>query len=72
MCGIDLWGFVKVILCCVWVCLLWVCWIEFVLCVGEFEVGLGELVFAVCFSVWCGFEGDSLCCVVEVWVRLGE
>ena len=63
MCGIDLCGFVEVILCCVLERLLWVCGIEFVLCVGEFEVGLGELVCAVCLSVWCGFGGVSLCCV---------
>jgi len=47
VCGINLCGFVEVILSCVWERLLWVCGIEFVLFVGEFEVGLGLFVLCV-------------------------
>ena len=39
--------------------------IEFVLCVGQFCVGLGERVFAVCGTVWGGFLGVRLCCESE-------
>ena len=42
---------------------------EFVLCVGQFCVGLGECVCAVCGTVWGGFVGVSLCCV---WENLGR
>jgi len=42
----------------------------FVLCVGQFVVGLGELVFAVFGIVCCWFGGVRLCCVWDslVWV----
>ena len=44
---------------------LWIYEIVFVLCVGEFCLGLVELVCAVCGSVCCGFGGVCLCCVCE-------
>ena len=79
MCGTVLCGFGGVSLCCVWESFVWVWGSEFVLCVGQFCVGLWELVcavcgkvlcgfggvsvFYVCGTVWCGFGGVSLCCV---------
>ena len=40
------------------------------LCVGAFDVSLGERVFAVCGRVWGGFVGVRLYCVWDslVWV----
>ena len=32
---------------------------------GEFGAGLGECVFAVCVTVWCGFGGVGVCCVCD-------
>jgi len=49
--------------CCVWESLWRVSRSEFVLCVGQFGVGLGELDCAVYGTVWGGFGGVSLCCV---------
>ena len=53
-----------------WDSLVWASGIDCVLCVGDFCVGLWERVCAVCAKVWCGFVGESLCCVWEsfVWV----
>jgi len=55
--------------CCVWDSLVWVCGSKCVLCVGQFGVGLWELVCAVCGTVRCGFVGVSVCCVWDslVW-----
>jgi len=41
-----------------------------VLCVGQFVIGLWELVCAVFGTVSCGIEGVSVCCVWDsfVWV----
>ena len=40
------------------------------LCVGQFGVGLWELVCAVCGTVLCGFGVVSVCCVCYslLWV----
>jgi len=48
-------GFEGVSLCCVWESLWRVSGSEFVLCVGQFGVGLGECVFGVCGTVCGGF-----------------
>ena len=57
-------GFCGVILCCVWDSLVWFWGSEFVLFVGQFGVGLGEWVCAVCGIVWGGFGGcESVLCV---------
>jgi len=50
--------------CCVWNSLVWVCGSECVLCVGQFGVGLWRIFFAVCGTVWRGFVGVSVFCVV--------
>jgi len=42
----------------------------FVLCVGQFGVGLGEGVCAVLGTVLCVFGGVSLCCVWESFVSV--
>ena len=39
---------------------------ESVLCVGQYGVGLWELVCAVCGTVWCGIVGVSVCCVWDI------
>ena len=43
---------------------------EFVLCVGQFWVGLRERECALCGTVWGGSGGLRLCCVWEsyLWV----
>jgi len=56
-------------LCWLWDRMVWVCGIECVLCVGQFEAGLGELVCAVFGSVWSGFGEVILFCV---WLSLGR
>ena len=56
-------------LCWVWDRMLWVWGIECLLCVGQFRAGLGELVCAVCGSIWSGFGEVILCCV---WLNLGR
>jgi len=38
---------------------------KYVMCLGQFGAGLGELVCGVCVRVWCGFGGVRLCCVYE-------
>ena len=52
-------------LCCLWESFVSVWVSNYVLCVGQFGAGLGELFCAVCERVWCGFGGVSLCCVCE-------
>ena len=51
MCGRVWSGFVGVSVCFVWDSLMWVCGCENVLCVGQFEAGLGEWVCVVCGTV---------------------
>jgi len=60
-------------MCRVWDSLGRVWWSEIVLRVEELCVRLGECVFAVCGTVWCGIGGVRICCVwdslVPVWGR---
>ena len=35
------------------------------MCVGEFGVGMGECVCAVCVTVWCVYGGVGVCFVWE-------
>jgi len=55
--------------CCARDCLVCVWGGEFVLCVGEFGAGLGELVCDVCGRVLCRFGGVNLCCVWDTLWR---
>jgi len=57
--------FLGVCLCCVWDSILWVGESEFVLCVVQFGVGLGECVCVVCGTVWCGFGGVDVCSLLD-------
>jgi len=59
---------------CVWDSLVWVWESEFVLCVGQSGVGLGECVCvcAVCGTLRCGFGGVKLCCVGQFLEGLRE
>ena len=50
-------------MCSVWDSLGRVWGSEIVLRVGEFFVGLGECVCAVCGTVCCGIGGVRICCV---------
>jgi len=62
-------GILGASVCCVYDSLVWVWGIECVLCAGQFGVGFGERVCAVCGIVWWRFVGVSVCCVLEnlVW-----
>ena len=65
MCGTVWCGFGGVSIFCVWDRLLRVWGSEFVLCVGQFGVGLGECVCAVCGTDLGVSRRVSLCCVWE-------
>ena len=69
-CGRVWCGYRGVSVCCIWDSLVWVWWSEFVLCVGQFGLGMRERVCAVFGRVWCGYGGVSLCCVWDSLVRV--
>ena len=63
-------SFGGVSVCCVWDSLVWVWVSEFLLCVGQFRVGLRELVCAACGRNLYRFRGVSLCCVWDSLFRV--